>query len=373
MDGMDHSMNTSAFMASGETSSDNGPSRRKIKRTVATLRRARFTHHYLSLESEEEEQDQKHRPSQRILILKREDCAAGTCDHSSEDQHVVKLATVQSESSTSGPLIVQKPRWTYGKGEHPGKDPKVLRWRQWEDETSSGSTSQPAQTTHATATAEASAVPSARTSRVMAKSTGRVFTFTATATATAQASVGPSAHATATSHAPAKLSRGSVCGASPALLQAMGLSGDRVYKCNYCSGTFDTRGELNAHVRVNHGLRHVCQLCKASFISLQGKRDHMRAYHLQAEHKFRCDQCGRSFQYASKLREHSSTHSAERVPCPACGKFFRDDTGVKKHMKEQHGSREGSEEFQCPLCDYKHHIKRYLRDHLRKTHKLTPQ
>ena len=74
----------------------------------------------------------------------------------------------------------------------------------------------------------------------------------------------------------------------------------------------------------------------------------------------RCDECGRGFKVIKDLMKHKKKpHTAEylsfKFPCPIdkCGKRFRKEVALKRHMLLHEGVRP----FKCDHCDQAFHIK----------------
>ena len=74
----------------------------------------------------------------------------------------------------------------------------------------------------------------------------------------------------------------------------------------------------------------------------------------------RCDECGRGFKVIKDLMKHKKKpHTAEYLafkhPCPIdkCGKRFRKEVALKRHMLLHQGVRP----FKCDHCDQAFHIK----------------
>jgi len=74
------------------------------------------------------------------------------------------------------------------------------------------------------------------------------------------------------------------------------------------------------------------------------------------------ENCGRTDNAVSKLKEHLRRHSQERlVGCPTCGGLFANRVKFLDHcLKQQEGHS-----FVCPTCDKKFAIERHLKDHMR--------
>ena len=143
----------------------------------------------------------------------------------------------------------------------------------------------------------------------------------------------------------------------------------RTYQCQHCDRAFRTRKILNHHVGLVHKIKYKCAYCPNLYASSQGRDDHVKAVHVEG--KYKCDQCNKTFAFASKLVEHQLSHQGLDLPCEECNKKFRDEHNLKKHVDEVH-KPDLTQLYICHIkgCDYVCHVKRYLRDHLRKKHRL---
>ena len=167
------------------------------------------------------------------------------------------------------------------------------------------------------------------------------------------------------------MNRRDFAGASTALLKALGddvKAPPQQYPCPHCGQvSFLTCTAQNSHIRMTHDLRFCCKLCGSTYITKVGLADHIKAKHMEdSNHK--CDQCGKTFGYKSKLQEHMSTHRPSELLCTQCGKKFRDGANLCKHQKEQHQKLEIL--LHCPVCPYKHTLRRYVVYHILRAHNI---
>lgn len=77
---------------------------------------------------------------------------------------------------------------------------------------------------------------------------------------------------------------------------------------------------------------------------------------------YECEECGKSFSTAFKLKRHSYIHSGQqKFKCDKCDKKFLRAYNLKKHMR----SHAGVKAFQCSVCDGKFTTKYSLTVHQR--------
>lgn len=195
---------------------------------------------------------------------------------------------------------------------------------------------------------------------------------------------------------------------------------ESTYKCDKCHTSYQNSVEFLAHEerRADHVLR--CDQCSGKFLSFCELRSHIRAEHgdesilrVQSkpaqppgkkEKKHFCEECGKGFTRADKLKRHSIIHSPNRpcIPCICkdshgcdrtfyrndsmkrhalthsedkpytcedCGKSFSRPGYLTKHIGQTH-KREFK--YLCTLCDYGAREIKRLKIHIRTKHELDP-
>ena len=89
----------------------------------------------------------------------------------------------------------------------------------------------------------------------------------------------------------------------------------------------------------------VCEVCGKSFSRKFNYTRHLRTH--SGEKTFKCSICNRRFYRYQHLIRHSAIHfrvSAENTLCSVCGKQFKTEKALKRHMN-QHESDFGVLEF----------------------------
>ena len=107
--------------------------------------------------------------------------------------------------------------------------------------------------------------------------------------------------------------------------------------CQICSKVFSSRGNLKAHEMEHSGIRKFsCDICSKSFPSKCRLKSHKISIHT-IEKPYKCGTCNSAFKFQRNLVEHIRVHTKARpFSCKLCGKTFKHTSSLLGH-KATHG------------------------------------
>jgi len=172
------------------------------------------------------------------------------------------------------------------------------------------------------------------------------------------------------------------------------ISGDKIYKCELCESSYETRPGLITHTRAKHeGLRYSCNKCEYRATQLGGLKRHQEAKHkgkryscnycdylataqsslkrhLQSLHKgirYSCHLCNYQASTKDDLHKHQeSIHEGLRYSCDQCDYQATQQSNLNTHKKSIHQGHQ----YDCNMCEYQTGWKRTLRKHKQEKHIL---
>lgn len=112
----------------------------------------------------------------------------------------------------------------------------------------------------------------------------------------------------------------------------------------------------------------VCDVCGISFRYRERFNEHMNRHN--GEKPYQCDICAKAFPSSNDLRNHHFTHKDlhDKFRCTfeGCDHNFSDNTGLKRHLFVAHNAFKTK--IDCPICGKPFPYKKYLENHIKKTH-----
>ncbi|XP_061175186.1 zinc finger protein 845-like [Saccostrea echinata] len=148
--------------------------------------------------------------------------------------------------------------------------------------------------------------------------------------------------------------------------------------CDFCGNTFNTKSNLNTHVRLKHSTVRPfeCNICNKKYALRTLLNQHVRFQHCN-ERPVSCNICGKGFRTKSQLQKHSYSHRENTIDCEACEHKSWTMEGYKIHLVATHpelAMEKKIHHYTCQYCNRKfavlHQYKRHLAIHTgQKPHK----
>ena len=130
------------------------------------------------------------------------------------------------------------------------------------------------------------------------------------------------------------------------------------FKCNKCGFSTLYTSKLSKH----HKKMHREQPCPTCKIELEPKllRKHVKQKHTI----FTCEHCSFSTKFGSHFLVHNRKHNGQMIHCDQCDYSCAKNVTLKNHMESIHHTSE----YDCDSCDFKTHTARIIKFHKEKVH-----
>ena len=134
--------------------------------------------------------------------------------------------------------------------------------------------------------------------------------------------------------------------------------------CDLCEKFYPS---IDSHIKTHGTKRYECNICKKTFKSNYGLKDHINKGHVEVEKSFKCDICSRNFVTKRILQSHQLSHSVidSKWTCDICEKSFRDKSKLWRHLMLVHDNQ-GSEinVHKCDICERGFQDSEQLKSHM---------
>ncbi|KAM4641261.1 uncharacterized protein O3C94_015645 [Discoglossus pictus] len=129
--------------------------------------------------------------------------------------------------------------------------------------------------------------------------------------------------------------------------EALGIAcSEKRFVCSDCGKCFNYRSRLISHQKIHTGDKpFACTECGKWFTYQSRLVSHQRIH--TGDKPFECTQCGKCFTQQSNLTSHQKIHTGEKpFSCSECGKCFNQQSNLTSHQRVHTGEKP----FSCSEC-----------------------
>ncbi|XP_076439262.1 uncharacterized protein LOC143278115 [Babylonia areolata] len=141
----------------------------------------------------------------------------------------------------------------------------------------------------------------------------------------------------------------------------------QIFVCAECGMTFRWPSRYKEHLRKHSGERpFICRECGDAFTSASYLRIHERKHSGQLPYP--CTLCGQAFLHGRLLTEHRKVHAEEGAfACEDCGRKCGSPSELSRHLQALHPDNPSNRPFTCRLCpaafQRSYHLETHMRSH----------
>lgn len=116
---------------------------------------------------------------------------------------------------------------------------------------------------------------------------------------------------------------------------------------------------INCNELPNNKKQYLCHICSRIFASMSGLRFHLKSQHGSKPHT--CQQCDKSFAFPSYKKRHEMIHTNDKhLICHICSTAFASPNGLRYHLR----THTGEAKYRCETCGKSFTRCKYLKQHI---------
>ena len=145
--------------------------------------------------------------------------------------------------------------------------------------------------------------------------------------------------------------------------------GKRDFICDSCGKAFVNERGLQLHTKIHEGIRHICEICAASFAGKEALRKHSFQVHSGLGKKYPCKRCSEVFYTKPDLHQHNL---AKHMNCKYCSRVFEGPNAPKNLREHTRLVHEGVRNHMCSTCGKAFQSKNDMTRHVDSVHLKKP-